>query len=34
MGPMYYNENRKEPEFAKCNVDTSKKVAYGQSVIS
>ena len=33
IGPMYYNEKRTEPEFAKCTVDTSKKLQFGESFI-
>lgn len=33
MGPEFYNEKRPQPEFAKCQVDTSQKVRYAQTIL-
>ena len=33
MGHQYYNEKRQQPDFAKCQVDTTHKLRYGQSML-
>ena len=33
MGQQYYNEHRRQPDFAKCQVDTSAKLRYGQTIL-
>ena len=33
MGHQYYNKKRQQPDFAKCQVDTTHKLRYGQSML-